>query len=149
MTKLAPSCSKLNFSSLRDINCSQLLNLEISMWPIKNQSHSSFVCLFVALPCFVFFAALYYRYKLGSGRSRMPSPPFFFILFFCSLERPTSNGPDAWLLIVELPLMELENFRKITSSFGVISVPLMNWRVAPLDPIPVNMPLISLLNPYP
>lgn len=55
----------------------------------------------------------------------MPSPLFFFVLFFCSLGRPTSNGPDAWLLIVELPLMELDDFGRATS-FGVASGPLMN-----------------------
>ena len=96
------------------------------MWPIKNQSHSSFVCLFVALPCFVFLLPYIIDINWEVEEVECLHHPLSLYFFFCSLERPTSNGPDAWLLIVELPLMELENFRKITSSFGVISVPLMN-----------------------
>lgn len=52
-------------------------------------------------------------------------------MFFHSFNRPTSIGPDPWLLMAEL--IDLEKFRKVTSSFGAVSVPVVNGRVVAVD----------------
>lgn len=69
----------------------------------------------------------------------------FSLYLFCSFNGPTSSGPNPPLLMV-VQLTGLDNFRKVASSFGAISVPL---RVVLVALASIIMSLTSLLNPLP
>lgn len=133
MTKLSPRGFKFKLSLLRDYLLPMAFELRNLSGPLKiSLLHLLFMCL---LLCLVVLLLSYINTqpgtRLGRGGS-MASPfiPFFFVCFFYSFNRPTSNGPDPWLLMAEL--IDLEKFRKVTSSLGAVSVP-VNGRVVAVD----------------